>query len=48
MNPACDPIRDFLEETRRLLRELDPQAIARARDLLSRPLSLESRVTARF
>jgi D-sedoheptulose 7-phosphate isomerase len=34
MNPACDPIRDFLEETRRLLRELDPQAIARARDLL--------------
>ena len=34
MIPACDPIRDFLEETRRLLRELDPRAIARARDLL--------------
>lgn len=34
MNTATDPIGDFLEETRRLLRELDRQALARARDLL--------------
>ena len=34
MNAATDPIGDFLEETRRLLRELDRQALARARDLL--------------
>ena len=34
MNPDCHRISDFLEETCRLLRELDPQAIARARDLL--------------
>ena len=34
MSLACNPISDFLEETCRLLRQLDPQAIARARDLL--------------
>jgi D-sedoheptulose 7-phosphate isomerase len=34
MSLTCNPISDFLEETRRLLKELDPQPIARARDLL--------------
>jgi D-sedoheptulose 7-phosphate isomerase len=34
MNPARDPIRDFLEETCSLLGKLEPGAIARARDLL--------------
>ena len=34
MNVADNPIGDFLEETCRLLRQLDPEAIARARDLL--------------
>ena len=34
MNAASDPIGNFLEETRRLLRELDTQALARARDVL--------------
>ena len=34
MNTATDPIEAFLEETCRLLRELDREALARARDLL--------------
>ena len=34
MNAASDPIGNFLEETRRLLRELDTQALARARAVL--------------
>ena len=34
VNDSSNPIREFLEETCRLLRELDPDAIARARDLL--------------
>ena len=34
MNASSNPITDFLEETCRLLRQLDPAAIARARDLL--------------
>jgi D-sedoheptulose 7-phosphate isomerase len=34
MSLTHNPISDFLEETRRLLGELDAQAIARARDLL--------------
>ena len=34
MNDSSNPIGEFLEETCRLLRELDPDAIARARDLL--------------
>ncbi len=34
MNPSNSPIADFLNETRRLLQQLDEQAITRARDLL--------------
>jgi D-sedoheptulose 7-phosphate isomerase len=34
MNASSNPITDFLEETCGLLRQLDPAAIARARDLL--------------
>jgi D-sedoheptulose 7-phosphate isomerase len=34
MNVASDPIADFLEESCRLLRQLDKRAIATARDLL--------------